>query len=187
MNATDSPSSGTSGSGVGRWIALAILAAVVFVYVMMVTARTSRGAAPKVRGSVARFPTCSCNRSPARRRPWRRTISRARHAVELLGNLVPALRGRVSAPSRSWPKRSRRTRSSVSTLCRAVAGEAIPSSTNCAAKPKRFCNRTIPRWRPTPIRRAPRGGPSWPFQGSNSLRTLPRWSSTARARFAVCG
>ncbi len=43
MNATDSPSSGTSGSGVGRWIALAILAAVVFVYVMMVTAPNQQG------------------------------------------------------------------------------------------------------------------------------------------------
>ena len=67
MNATDSPSSGTSGSGVGRWIALAVLAAAVFVYVMMVTAPNQQGAAPKVRGSATRFPTCSCNRSPARR------------------------------------------------------------------------------------------------------------------------
>ena len=43
MNATDPPSSGSSGSGVGRWIALAVFAAAVFVYVMMVTAPNQQG------------------------------------------------------------------------------------------------------------------------------------------------
>jgi len=43
MNATDSPPPAASGSGVGRWIALAILAAVVFVYVMFVTAPNQQG------------------------------------------------------------------------------------------------------------------------------------------------